>query len=124
MYLSGRVPLWELRNATLVDVLPQHSIGVWVSSIDTKHGKDAGKVAPFTKGQFIHLDVDGESQGYYVPILQKDSSLPAMGSAAFTLAAADQSGMTVISVEQIGAGDVFQCIGVFDCLLCRLNEGD
>ena len=75
-----------------------------------KHGKDAGKVAPFTKGQIIHPDVDGESQGYYVPILQKDSPLPAMGSAAFTLAAADQSGVTVISVEQIGAGDVFQCI--------------
>ncbi len=44
-----------------------------------------------------------------MPILQKDSPLPAMGSAAFTLAAAYQSGVTVISVEQIGAGDVFQC---------------
>ncbi len=41
----------------MMDVLP-HSIGVWVSSIDAKHGKDAGKVAPFTKGQFIHPDVD------------------------------------------------------------------
>ena len=49
------VPLWVLRNAMMMDVLPQHSIGVWVSSIDAKHGKDAGKVAPFTKGQFIHL---------------------------------------------------------------------
>jgi hypothetical protein len=78
--------------------------------LDAKHGKDAGKVAPFTKGQFIHPEVDRESQGFYVPILQKDSPLPAMGSAAFTLAAADQSGVTVISVEHIGAGDVFQCI--------------
>ena len=27
-------------------------------------------------------------------------------------------------MEQIGPGDVFQCIGVFDFLLCRLNERD
>ena len=121
--VSGLVPLWELRNAMMMDVLP-HSIGVWVSSIDVKHGKDAGKVAPFAKGQIIHPEVDGESQGYFVPILQKDAPLPAMGSAAFTLAAADQSGVTVNSVEQIGPGDVFQCMGVFDFLLCRLNEGD
>lgn len=121
--VSGLVPLWELRNAMMMDVLP-HSIGVWVSSIGVKHGKNAGKVAPFTKGQIIHPEVDGESQGYYVPILQKDSPLPAMGSAAFALAAADQSGVTVISVEQIGPGDVFQCMGVFDFLLCRLNERD
>jgi molecular chaperone DnaK (HSP70) len=119
--VSGLVPLWELRNAMMMDVLP-HSIGVWVSYIEVKLG--AGKVAPFMKGQIIHPGVDGESQGYYVPILQKDAPLPAMGSAAFTLAAADQPGVTVISVEKIGPGDVFQCMGVFDFLLCRLNKGD
>ncbi|KAL3786378.1 hypothetical protein ACHAW5_004775 [Stephanodiscus triporus] len=121
--VSGLVPLWELRNAMMMDVLP-HSIGVWVSSIFVTHDMDARKVAPFTKGQIIHPEVDGENQGYYVPILQKDAPLPAMGNADFTLAAADQPGVTVIAVEQIGPGDVFQCMGVFDFLLCRLTEED
>ncbi|KAL3823236.1 hypothetical protein ACHAXA_003515 [Cyclostephanos tholiformis] len=122
--ISGLVPLWELRNAMMMDVLP-HSIGVWVSAIDVKHGGDARKVAPFAKGQIIHPEVDGgEDEGYYVPILQKDAPLPAMGSAVFTLADARQSGVTVIAVEQIGPGNVFQCMGVFDFLLCRLKGED
>jgi hypothetical protein len=122
--LSGLVPLWELRNAMMMDVLP-HSIGVWVSPIDAKRGEDSGKVAPFAKGQIIHPNVDREEdEGYYVPILHKDAPLPAMGNAAFTLAAAGQHGVTVIAVEQIGPGDVFQCMGVFDFLLCRLKGKD
>jgi hypothetical protein len=35
-----------------------------------------------------------------------------------------QPGVTVIAVEQIGPGDVFQCMGVFDFLLCRLEQND
>jgi hypothetical protein len=32
--------------------------------------------------------------------------------------------VTVIAVEQIGPGDIFQCMGVFDFLLCRLEHND
>lgn len=115
--LSGSIPLWELRNAMMMDVLP-HSIGVWISA-----GGEA--VVPFTKGRIIKPSTNQEShQEYYVPILEKDSPLPARGSAAFTLAAVKQPGVRVIAVEQIGPGDIFQCMGVFDFLLCRLGNND
>jgi len=127
--LSGLVPLWELRNAMMMDVLP-HSIGVWISPIiNVNHhdSDDAGgeAVVPFTKGQIINPTTNQDShRGYYVPILEKDSPLPARGSAAFTLADVKQPGVTVIAVEQIGPGDIFQCMGVFDFLLCRLEHND
>lgn len=118
--VSGLVPLWELRNAMMLDVLP-HSIGVWV----VNSGWDAKKGAPFSKGQMIQpRNDDGQCQGYYVPILQKDAPLPAKESATFTLASANQSGVTIIAAEHIGPGDVFQCMGVFDFLLHRLAKDD
>ena len=115
--LSGLVPLWELRNAMMLDVLP-HSIGVWV----VNSGWDAKKGAPFTKGQIIQPTKNNQCQGYFVPILLKDAPLPAMGSATFTLASEHQSGVTVIAAEHIGPGDIFQCMGVFDFLLHRLTK--
>jgi molecular chaperone DnaK (HSP70) len=127
--LSGLVPLWELRNAMMMDVLP-HSIGVWISpriNVNHNDSDDAGgeAVVSFTKGQIINPNTNQDShQGYYVPILEKDSPLPARGSAAFTLADVKQPGVTVIAVEQIGPGDIFQCMGVFDFLLCRLEHND
>mmetsp|Transcript_18116 Transcript_18116/g.39157 ORF Transcript_18116/g.39157 Transcript_18116/m.39157 type:complete len:645 (-) Transcript_18116:43-1977(-) len=108
--ISGVVPLWELRNAMMLDSLP-HSIGVWVDG--------TGNDKTFSKGQIIQPDSNGKHQGHFVSILQKDAPLPAMGSAAFTLAATDQSGVTVIAVEHIGPGDVYQCMGAFDFLLRR-----
>jgi len=115
--ISGLVPLWELRNAMMLDVLP-HSIGVWV----VNPGWDAKKGAPFSKGQIIQPQDDEQCKGYFVPILLKDATLPAMGSATFTLASSHQSGVTVIAAEHIGPGDVFQCMGVFDFLLHRLTK--
>ncbi len=116
--LSGLVPLWELRNAMMLDVLP-HTIGVWVFN-----GWDAEKGAPFSKGQIIQPQNNGQCQGYFVPILLKDSTLPSMGSATFTLASANQSGVTIIAAEQIGPGSEFQCMGVFDFLLHRLTKAN
>jgi molecular chaperone DnaK (HSP70) len=130
--LSGLVPLWELRNAMMMDVLP-HSIGVWISPIINMNShndsNDAGGSkavpVPFTKGQIINPATNQDShQGYYVPILDKDAPLPAKGNAAFTLADVKQPGVTVIAVEQIGPGDIFQCMGVFDFLLYRLEHND
>ena len=117
--VSGLVPLWELRNAMMLDVLP-HSIGVWV--VGGNHGVCVGKGAPFVKGQIIQPNEDKTHQGHYVQILQKDAPLPSMGSSTFTLAAAGQSGITVIAAEHIGPGNVFQCMGVFDFLLRRSGK--
>lgn len=125
--ISGIVPLWELRNAMMLDVLP-HSIGVWVGgSMDNGNpdGKDnGGNRVSFSKGQIIHPDNSGRDQGHCVSILEKDAPLPAMGSAAFTLAATSQSGVTVVAVERIGPGDIYQCMGVFDFLLRRTDKED
>ena len=112
--LSG-VPLYELRNAMMLDVMP-HSIGVWVH-------RGNGLSIPYTKGQIIDPNNDHHHhQGHFIEILQKDSPLPAMGCATFTLANINQNGVTVIAAEHIGPGDVYQCMGVFDFLLCRLND--
>ena len=46
-----------------------------------------------------------------------------MGSVPFYLAAADQSGITVVAAERIGPGEVYQCMGSFDFLLHRPGEG-
>jgi len=57
----------------------------------------------------------------FVPILQKDMPLPAMGYATFELADAKQAGVTVVAVEDIG-GDTFELVGEFTFLLRRLTE--
>ena len=123
--VSGVVPLWELRNAMMLDVLP-HSFGVWV--ITGGYETNNGTGAPFATGDIIEPNKQQRNgsrlhnQGHYVPILYKDSPLPAKGSATFTLADRHQSGVTVVAVEQIGPGEVYQCMGVFDFLLFRLPE--
>jgi molecular chaperone DnaK (HSP70) len=109
--VSGVVPLWELRNAMMLDALP-HSIGVWV---DPATSGDGG--VPYNKGDILHSDM---IQGHYIEILEKDSPLPARGSATFTLANVKQFGVTVVAVERIGV-DTFQCMGVFTFLLHRLD---
>lgn len=114
--LSKTVPLYELRNAMMLDVLP-HSIGVWV-----QHERSSSDEVPFTKGQIIQSN--NQNQGHYIEILKKDSSLPSMGSHTFTLANINQTGVTVIAAERIGPGDVYQCMGMFDFLLYRLHEKD
>ncbi|KAL7508151.1 hypothetical protein ACHAXN_005238 [Cyclotella atomus] len=111
--VSGIVPLWELRNAMMLDALP-HSIGVWVDP-DTSND---GSGAPYEKGDILH---ESGSKGRYVEILEKDTPLSAKGSATFTLANADQFGVTVVAVERIGL-DTFQCMGVFTFLLHRLDR--
>ena len=111
--LSKTVPLYELRNAMMLDVLP-HSIGVWV-----QHERSSSDEVPFTKGQIIQSN--NENQGHYIEILQKDSPLPSKGSQTFTLANINQTGVTVIAAERIGQ-DTYQCMGVFDFLLCRLHD--
>ena len=109
---SGVVPLWELRNAMMLDALP-HSIGVWV---DPRIPKD-GSGVPFQRGDIVHKD---KSEGHFVGILEKDNPLPARGSATFTLANIDQYGVTVVAVEHIGQ-DTFQCMGTFTFLLHRID---
>jgi len=128
--VSGVVPLWELRNAMMLDVLP-HSIGAWVSCAPTANGGNSGddgvgNGAPFSKGDIMQPNNGGNKRdgGHFVPILHKDAPLPAMGSATFGLAAANQSGVTVIAAEHIGPGETYQCMGVFDFLLHRLNNED
>jgi molecular chaperone DnaK (HSP70) len=111
--VSGDVPLWELRNAMMLDALP-HSIGVWV---DPRPPID-GSGARYDKGDVLHLR--DKSDCYYVEILQKDDPLPARGSATFTLADISQFGVTVVAVERIGA-NTFQCMGVFSFLLHKLD---
>ena len=108
--LSGEVPLWELRNAMMLDVLP-HPIGVW---IDANDRYKPGEGAPFQKGEII------DGGGHFVPILAKDATLPALSNAMFTLADIHQPGLTVVAVEEIAPG-MYQCMGVFDFLLHRLD---
>ncbi|KAL7531031.1 hypothetical protein ACHAXR_003814 [Thalassiosira sp. AJA248-18] len=120
--VSGTVPLWELRNAMMLDVLP-HSIGVWVGGIDCDSGGVRNE-KQFTKGQIIQPRNDRRHHGHFLQILRKDSPLPAMGNANFNLASKDQSGVTVIAVEHIGPGEIYQCMGVFDFLLHRIRKTD
>jgi hypothetical protein len=56
----------------------------------------------------------------YVPILEKNTQLPARGYSTFTLAGIDQRGVTVIAVEDIG--DSLEHIGEFTFLLRRLSN--
>ena len=110
--VSGVVPLWELRNALMLDALP-HSIGVWV---DPRIPNDNRNGSPYEKGDILHAD----NKCHYIEILRKDEPLPAKGSATFTLAQIDQFGVTVVAVERIGE-DTFQCMGAFTFLLHRLD---
>lgn len=116
--VSGVVPLWELRNAMMLDALP-HSIGVWVG-VSNAGGNGEANGAPYSKGDIIHMQNDS-ADGHYVQILQKDNPLPAKGSATFTLANTTQPGVTIVAVEHI-AEDTFQCMGVFNFLLHRLLD--
>ncbi|KAK1747033.1 heat shock protein 70 family protein [Skeletonema marinoi] len=110
--VSGLVPLFELRNAMMLDTMP-HSIGVWVC------GSKSEKEAPYEKGDFIHAgDV---ASGHFVPILDKDTTLPAKGTTTFELANAGQNGVSIVAVENIGQ-DQYQCMGVFNFLLHHLED--
>lgn len=110
--VSGQVPLFELRNAMMLDTMP-HSVGVWVC------GPNSTKEAPYEKGDFIQAgDV---ANGHFVPILDKDTTLPAKGSTTFELANAAQNGVSIVAVENIGQ-DQYQCMGVFNFLLHRLED--
>ena len=114
--VSGLVPLFELRNAMMLDTIP-HSIGVWVCC-----GSNAANQAPpYETGDFIEAK-EGVA-GHFVPILEKDTTLPAKGSTTFELANADQHGVSVVAVEHIGQ-DQYQCMGVFSFLLYRLEDCD
>ncbi|KAL7473955.1 hypothetical protein ACHAXS_014294 [Conticribra weissflogii] len=123
--ISGAVPLWELRNAMMLDVLP-HSIGVWVihhaGSNNDGGASGYAKGAPFSKGDILEPDTNPKHEGHYVPILVKDAPLPAVGNATFTLADIDQPGVTIVAVEKIGPGEVYQCMEVFHFLLYRLDD--
>jgi molecular chaperone DnaK (HSP70) len=63
--------------------------------------------------------------GEFLPILEKDTLLPAMGYATFELADVHQPGVTVVAVEDVGDDDelpVLERIGVFSFLLRRLSD--
>lgn len=110
--LSGLVPLYELRNAMMLDTMP-HSIGVWVC------GNDSTKESPYEKGDFIQAE--NMAAGHFVPILEKDTTLPAKGSTTFELANAAQNGVSIVAVENIGK-DQYQCMGVFNFLLHHIED--
>jgi molecular chaperone DnaK (HSP70) len=94
---SGLVPLSELKSAMMLDALP-HAIGVMLPG------------------------GDDDDDANYVPILQKDAQLPAMGYATFTLANIHQPGVTVVAVEDVGADVPLERIGEFNFLLRRLTK--
>ena len=108
--VSGLVPLFELRNAMMLDTMP-HSIGVWV----------CGSKCTYEKGDFIQAKTVDVATGHYVPILNKDTTLPAKGSTTFELASSGQNGVSIVAVEQIGQ-DQYQCMGVFNFLLHHLED--
>ena len=94
--LSGRVPRHVLRNAMMLDALP-HPIGVLVPA-------------------------RGDGGEAYIPILRKDTGLPAMGCADFYLADIDQPGVTIVAVEDVGEDHPLQRLGEFTFLLHRLGQ--
>ena len=87
---SGMVPISELRSAMMLDALP-HTIGVLLPD-----------------------------QVSYVPVLEKNSQLPAMGFATFTLAGVHQQGVTVVAVEDVG--ESLERVGEFSFMLRRLSD--
>ena len=60
--------------------------------------------------------------GAFLPILDKDEPLPAMGCATFALADVHQPGVTVVAVEDVGEELPLERIGEFTFLLRRLSE--
>jgi len=60
--------------------------------------------------------------GSFLSILEKDSALPAMGYASFTLAHVHQPGVTVVAVENVGDDFSLEKIGEFTFLLKRLTD--
>ena len=115
--VSGLVPLFELRNAMMLDTIP-HSIGVWVCGSNA-----VNQAPPYETGDFIQANNKGAIAGYFVPILEKDTTLPAKGSTTFELANAGQHGVSIVTVEHIGQ-DQYQCMGVFNFLLHRVEDCD
>ena len=111
--MSGLVPLFELRNAMMLDTMP-HSLGVWVSGFNATETSP-----PYDKGDFIKAE--DATTGHFVPILEKDTTLPAKGSATFELAGAGQNGVSIIAAENIGQ-DQYQCMGVFNFLLHHVKD--
>ena len=94
----------------MLDTMP-HSIGVWV----------CGSKCTYEKGDFIQAKTVDVATGHYVPILNKDTTLPAKGSTTFELASSGQNGVSIVAVEQIGQ-DQYQCMGVFNFLLHHLED--
>ena len=91
---SKLIPLHELRSAMMLDAVP-HAIGVLVA---------------------------GGNSNEFVEILHKDASLPANGYATFQLANAQQAGVTVIAVEDVGENLPFSKLGDFTFLLHKLTQ--
>ena len=60
--------------------------------------------------------------GTFLAILEKDSPLPCMGYASFTLADVHQPGVRVVAVENVGDDLPLEQIGEFTFLLRRLSE--
>jgi molecular chaperone DnaK (HSP70) len=60
--------------------------------------------------------------GRFLSILEKDSPLPAMGYASFTLADVHQPGVTIVAVENVGNDLPCEKIGEFSFLLRKLTE--
>lgn len=76
--ISRLVPVHQLRSALMLDCIP-HAIGVLLG------------------------EQRGEEQPHFVEILKRNASLPAKGSAIFTLASSSQPGVTIKVVEKISA---------------------
>jgi molecular chaperone DnaK (HSP70) len=60
--------------------------------------------------------------GEFLPILDRDAQLPAVGCATFALADVHQPGVTVVAVEDVGDGLPLERIGEFSFLLRRLDD--
>jgi molecular chaperone DnaK (HSP70) len=67
----------------------------------------------------IGVQMDNDA---FLPILDKDAQLPAMGYATFALADVHQPGVTVVAVEDVGEELPLERIGEFTFLLRRLSE--
>lgn len=97
--LSGLVPKHDVRNALMLDALP-HTIGILIGN------------------------ASDSKEELYVPVLTKDTPLPAMGYKTFTLADIQQKGITVVAVEDVGDDEPLQNIGEFNFLLHKMPGKD
>ena len=112
--LSGLVPKHEIRSAMMLDALP-HAIGILVPSAEADIRGDKTKDTIF----------DGE----FVPILSKDSQLPANGFLTFSLSDVDQKGVTVLAYEDVSESSsqsrqMLQFVGEFNFLLHKLTTDE